>query len=401
MNSSFKAVKITDRVYWVGAIDWELRNFHGYRTSRGTSYNAYLILADEITLVDTVRRPFFDEMIARIRSVVDPTKIRHVISTHSELDHAGSLGPLLEVATSASVVASAQGKSALAAHLHWDRDVGVMADGGRMSLGDASLRFFEARMLHWPDSMFAYLEEEGVLFSNDAFGMHLASSARFADELDAGICNREAAKYFANILLPFCGPLSKLLGELEKTNLDLRLIAPDHGPVWRQKPEQIIERYARWATRPSSAKAVVVFDSMWQSTDQMARAIADGLAQGGLQVEVMPLKAAHRSDVATELLDAGALLVGSPTLNNQMYPTMVGLMSYLKGLRPQGLIGAAFGSYGWGGQGVAQLDKALDEMGVERVEKGLRVRYVPDGEALASCHALGQRVAARLKEKLA
>jgi flavorubredoxin len=401
MTSSFEAIKITDRVYWVGAIDWELRNFHGYRTSRGTSYNAYLILADEITLIDTVRAPFFDEMLARIRSVVDPSKIRHVISTHAEMDHSGCLAPLLEVAKSASVVASDQGKKALAHHLHWDREVRVMADGERMSLGNVTLRFIEARMLHWPDSMFAYLEEEGLLFSNDAFGMHLASSARFADELDAGVCDREASKYFANILLPFCGQLSKLLEGIGKMDLDLRLIAPDHGPVWRHEPQQIIERYARWASRPPSAKAVVVFDSMWQSTDKMARAVADGLTHGGLQVEVMPLKAAHRSDVATELLEAGALLVGSPTLNNQMYPTMAGLMSYLKGLRPKGLIGAAFGSYGWGGQGVSQLDKALDDMGVERVEKGLRVRYVPDTDALASCHALGERVAATLKEKLA
>jgi len=400
MTTAFQAVQITDRVYWVGAIDWELRSFHGYRTGRGTSYNAYLIVGDEVTLVDTVKAPYFDEMIDRIRSVVDPSTIQHVISTHAELDHAGALAPLLELAKPAQLVASVMGKKALQQHFHWDRDVTVARHGERLDLGDTTLRFFEARMLHWPDSMFALLEPEGVLFPNDAFGMHLASAERFADQLDPGICEVEAAKYFANILLPFAPQLTKLLDELGQLDLNLKIIAPDHGPIWRNQPEQIIERYAHWAKREPTAKAVVVFDTMWKSTDLMARAIADGLTQAGLHVEVMPLNASHRSDVATELLDAGALLVGSPTLNNQMYPTMAGLMTYLKGLRPKNLVGAAFGSYGWGGQAVGQLDEALDDMGVERVEKGLRVRYVPDSDALVSCRALGQRVAAKLKEKL-
>ncbi len=400
MSTAFQAVKITDRVYWVGAIDWGIRSFHGYRTSRGTTYNAYLIVGDEATLVDTVKAPFFDEMLDRIRSVVDPAKIQHVVSTHAELDHSGALVPLLEVAKPSQLVASEMGQKALQQHLHWDQEVTVAKHGQRLTLGDTTLRFFEARMLHWPDSMFALLEQEGVLFPNDAFGMHLASAERFADQLDPALCQDEGAKYFANILLPFCGPLTKLLAELGTLDLDLRIIAPDHGPIWRHQPEQIIERYAHWADRKSTAKAVVVFDTMWKSTDTMARAIADGLSHSGIQVEVMPLEASHRSDVATELLDAGALLVGSPTLNNQMYPSMAGLMTYLKGLRPKGLIGAAFGSYGWGGQAVAQLDKALDEMGVERVEKGLKVQYVPDTDALVGCRALGERVAAALKEKL-
>jgi flavorubredoxin len=399
--SSFEATKIAENVYWVGAIDWELRNFHGYQTSRGSTYNAFLIVDERVTLVDTVKAPFVDEMLARIASVIDPQKIDVVVSNHAEMDHSGGLPRVLDLLRPSTVLASPNGVKALQSHFHWDREIQGMKDGTSLSLGANTLRFFETRMLHWPDSMFSYLDELGVLFSNDAFGMHLASAERFADELDPWILDFEAAKYYANIILPLSPLVSKLLERVPHLNLNLKLLAPDHGPIWRQDFDRIISAYARWAEQRPTRKAVLVYDTMWHSTETMAHAIAEGIYRGGARPVLMPLSGSHRSDLATEILDAGALLVGSPTINNQIYPTVADALSYLKGLNRKNLVGAAFGSFGWNAKAVPLLDAALQDMGVQLLGEGLRVNYVPDAEALAACRALGERVAARLQENQA
>jgi flavorubredoxin len=400
MKGAFEAVKVTERVYWVGAIDWTMRDFHGYETRWGSTYNAYLITGDHVTLIDTVKAPFMEEMLSRIASVVDPTEIRTVISNHAELDHSGCLPEVIRAVHPETVIASANGKKALAEHFHWSQEVRVAGDGERLNLGNAALQFVETRMLHWPDSMFTLLEGDDILFSNDAFGMHIASSERFTDELDPFICKREAAKYYANILLPFSHLVTKLLDKMRSLNLHPRIIAPDHGPIWREQPEQILNYYSEWAAQRPKKKAILLYDTMWGSTARMAQAIGDALLAAGVRVKMLPLGAAHRTDLATEILDAGALLVGSPTMNSQILPTIADAMTYLKGLRPRNLIGAAFGSHGWSGEAVKHLEGMLAEMGVEIAREGLRVKYVPNAEALSACRSFGADVATKLKEKL-
>jgi flavorubredoxin len=400
--SAFQAVKVSEHVLWVGAIDWGLRDFHGYATSRGTTYNAYLILSDPVTLVDTVKAAFKDEMLARISSAIEPRQIGRIISNHSEMDHSGALPEIVSLLQPQEVIASAQGKETLARHFHWDREVEVAEEGRAYDLGGGMrVRFVETPMLHWPDSMFTYLEDEGVLFSHDAFGMHLAGSARFVDGVAPEIWRLEAAKYFANILMPLSAIIVKQLGRLAEAKLVPRIIAPDHGPIWRRRPENIVRLYSEWAKQAPTRKAVVVHGTMWQSTSRMAAAVGEGLAAGGLDVCQMPLSGAHRSDVATELLEAGALLVGSPTINNQIYPTVADVLTYLKGLRPKNLLGAAFGSYGWSGQAVALIEGELREMKIELAAEGLRLPYVPDAAGLERCRLLGEQVAAKLRERLA
>lgn len=399
MSQPFKATKVTDTVYWVGAIDWTIRNFHGYATSRGTTYNAYLVLADKVTLVDTVKAPFKDEMLAKISSVIEPTRIDYIISNHSEMDHTGCLPQVMELVKPEKVLASENGVKALREHFHGIGEVVAVKDGETLSLGNMTLSFIESRMLHWPDSMMTYIGEEQLLLSQDAFGMHLASTERFDDELDESILQYEAAKYYANILLPLSSFVTRLLDKLGKLGLSFKMIAPDHGPIWRKNPEAIVESYARWAKQERSRRAVIVYDTMWQSTALMARAICDGLVSEGVPVKVMPLESSHRSDVATEILDAGALLVGSPTLNNNIFPTLADVLTYLKGLKPKNLLGAVFGSYGWSGESVKQLREFLTEMKVELVGEGINVKYVPDDEALAQCFSLGILVAQKLKER--
>ena len=395
-----KALQISPHVYWVGAIDWNLRDFHGYATTRGTTYNAYLILGKKPTLIDTVKKGFYPEMVSRIKSVIDPKKIEVIISNHAEMDHSGELERAVKDFEPKEVYASIMGVKNLIAQLHPSFEIKAVKTGDKIDLGEDSLSFVEARMLHWPDSMLAYLEKEGVLFTNDVFGMHYATSKLFDDENDEKIWMQEARKYYANIILPYSDIVTRFLGQVQQMGLFPKIIAPDHGFVWRKDPNKIVKLYAQFATQKPTKKAVVVYDTMWGSTEKMAKAIADGLSQHGTTVQLMSMHACHRSDVITELLDAGAILVGTPVLNSQIYPAMADVLCYLKGLKKKNLIGAAFGSYGWNGAPIDGLTKMLEEMGVEVVSPAVKSCFVPDEQIYTQCEELGKVISQKLAEKI-
>ncbi len=399
-HSGFEAVKLTDRVYWVGVVDWELRDFHGYQTLRGSTYNAYLILGSKPVLIDTVKAPYLTQMMARISSVIAPSKIAYIVSNHAEMDHTGSLPRTIELVQPEKVFASAQGVKAIEAHFHLGLDIEIAKNGDVLELGDIRLKTLETKMLHWPDSMFSYIEGDGVLFSNDAFGMHLASAARFTDQIDEALLYEEAAKYYANILMPFSKLVQALLAKLPSLDLDIEMIAPDHGPIWRGNLDKILHWYGTWSAQRPTKKAVVLYDTMWQSTRKLALAVAEGLAEGGADPHVLPLSGVHRSDVAMQVLDAGALAVGAPTMNNNLFPRMADVLTYLKGLRRQNLVAVAFGSYGWSGEAVKQIESYLEAMKAEILEDGFKVQYVPDAHALNQARELGRKLAARLLERI-
>jgi flavorubredoxin len=399
MKEPFKAVKVSENVYWVGAIDWNLRDFHGYATDKGTTYNAYLIMADKITLIDTVKGPFFGEMVSRISSIVDPEKIDIIISNHSEMDHSGNIPQAIELIKPEKVYASLQGVKALEAHFHRN-DITPVKTGDHVSLGNMDLSFIETKMLHWPDSMFSYLDKDGVLFSNDAFGMHLATNERFDDEVDEELLYQQGAKYYANIILPLSHLVIDLLNKVPDLNLNIKYIATDHGPVWRDKIGWVIDLYRKWAEQKPTNKAVITYDTMWNSTDIMGRAIAEGIYRGGGAVKVMSLKSSHRSDVITELIDAAGLIVGSPTINKNMFPTVADFLYYAKGLKPLNKVGASFGSFGWSGESVKDVHQIMKEdMKIEMIDEPLKIRYVPSNEDLKICFDLGLKIADRMKEK--
>lgn len=398
MNDTLQAIAIADDIYWVGAIDWNIRDFHGYLTSHGTTYNAFLIMADKVTLVDTVRRPFFDEMMARIASVVDPGRIDYVISNHAEMDHSGSLAQACSALNPEKVFASKFGVKALAKHFDLPQQVSEVADGEAFSLGNMNLHFVETRMVHWPDSMVSYLPERELLFSQDAFGMHLATTERFDDEVDDWVLEYEAAKYYANILTPLSTVIGKALAKLLELNLPLKMIAPDHGPIWRDDPARIIKLYADWVQMRPTRKAVIIYDTMWHSTELMAGAYAEGLRAGGACVRQMRLNVTHRSDVATELLEAGALVVGTPTLNSNMFPTVADSLTYLRGLNRPNLIGSAFGSHGWSGEATRQVLQIMEDMHVKIVADPVKVQFVPTEEELRQCFEAGKQIGEALAE---
>ena len=394
-----QAQKITEKVFWTGAMDWTIRNFHGYSTQRGTSYNAYLVIADKITLVDTVKYPFREELLSRISSVIPPEKIDYIISNHSEMDHSGALPYIIEKTRPEKVFVSVNGAKALRAHFG---DIGPLVPvktGDKISLGNMDVSFIETKMLHWPDSMFSYLHGEEILFSQDGFGMHLASSKLFDDENDYAILEQEAAKYYANILLPFSDLITKCVDLYKSLNLKVKYLAPDHGPVWRKHIGDILGLYEKWAQQKPQRRAVIIYDTMWNSTAMMADAIAEGLRVAGVPVRLYPMTASHRSDAVTEVMNSGAVFVGSPTMNNNIFPTIADILCYLKGLKPKNKIGAAFGSFGWSGESVPQLGEFMKGMGIELVSEGISVKYVPDESALLKCRDLGLEAGRRLNEK--
>ena len=399
MKDIYSAVKVTDSVYWVGAIDWTIRDFHGYTTPHGSTYNAYLVMADDITLIDTVKAPFKNEMLSRIKSVVDPSNIKYIISNHSEMDHSGCLSEMIDLIKPQTVFASAVGVKTLKELFHDEHEIIEVEDGETLNLGNMELTFMETRMIHWPDSMFTYLDKDELLFSQDAFGMHLATLERFADEIPAATLEYEGATYYANIILPYSQIVLKALDKVVASGLKIKIIAPDHGPIWRKDLGLIIELYKKWASQKPTAKAVVVYGTMWHSTEKMARAISEALAQSGVKVKLLSMNETHRSEVVYEVLEAGALIVGSPTLNNNILPQMADVMTYLKGLKPANLIGAAFGSYGWSGESVKHLEAMLKEMKVEIAAEAVSVKNVPDSGVLEKCHELGKTIAAELLKR--
>lgn len=401
MSGSFQAVEIADGLYWVGAIDWDVRDFHGYSTPAGSTYNAYLLDApDGWVLFDTVKEHFAGEMLDRVSSVVDPSEIGWLVSNHSEPDHTGSLAAVLKAVGDVSLVASGMGAKNLSAHYEGLPKISVADDGQSLRLAGEDVVFLETRMLHWPDSMFSWLPHHGALISQDAFGMHLAGSSRFACDYDGAELRWQAAKYYANILMPFSPLVARLLSKVSEMDLDIRMIAPDHGPVFGMDAEPgpgwITDLWSRWASGEKRQKVVVVYDTMWHSTEIMARSVAEGVAASGAEARVLHLGGTHRSDVATELLEAGGLIVGSPTINNQIFPTLADVLTYLRGLKPRGLSGGCFGSYGWSGESVGQLEDILDDMGVSRPADSVRVRFVPGDKELAECVDLGAAVAESL-----
>ena len=398
---NLNAIKIAEGVYWVGAVDWGIRNFHGYATNAGTTYNAFLILADKVTLIDTVKAQFKDEMLARISSVAPVEKIDYIVSNHAEMDHSGALPAVIDAAKPEKVFASKMGVKALNAHFSLDMELDEVKTGDELDIGGLTLSFIETRLLHWPDSMFTYLKERKILFSQDAFAMHLATSAIFADQNPDETLRWECEKYYANILMPYSGKVEALLADVSEMGLEFDIVATDHGPIWRRPEdiEKVLTWYAEWAEQKPNPKAVIVYDTMWGATAKMAVYVADGLRSAGVEARVLPLSGSDRSEVATEVLDAGALIVGSPTINNQIFPSLADVMTYLKGLKPKNLVGAAFGSYGWSGEAVKQLNTYFEEMSVELVSDGVRALYSPTDAQLTACFELGEKVGGELLKR--
>ncbi len=394
-----KPVEISKGVYWLGVIDWNIRDFHGYSTYQGSTYNSFLIMDEKITLIDTVKKEFADELIASISQIVDPKKIDYVISNHTEMDHTGGLPRIMHrIGEDKPLYCSKMGHKNLSKHFSQKWNYQPVENGGELSLGKRTLTFMETRMLHWPDSMFTYVNEDKILFSSDGFGQHYAGVERFDDEIGEAIMPH-AKKYFANILLPYAPLILKLVDKVKEMGLAIDMICPDHGIIWRKDPEKIINSYVEWSLQKPKRKAIVIFDTMWHSTETMAETIVASLAEEGVNARPMRLRTCHRSDIITEVVDAGAIVMGSPTINNGLFPTVSDFLTYMKGLKPLNKVAAAFGSYGWSGEAVKLINSEFEQMKFDIIDPGVRINYVPDEKDMEACYELGKKIARALPEE--
>ena len=395
------AKQITQKVSWVGKVDWELTKFHGdeYSTHRGSSYNAYLIRDEKVALIDTVWRPYDREFVSRLKQDVDLQQIDFIIMQHNEVDHSGALPELMREIPDTPIYCTKKGEAILRGHYHQDWNFVNVKTGDTLNLGNTVLTFIEAPMLHWPDTMFTYMSGENILFSNDGFGQHYASESLFNDSVDQGELFYEAEKYFVNILNLYSPMVTKKVQQLLSMNVPIDMICPSHGVIWKDRPMQIVEKYQAWANAYQEDQVTIVYDTMWQSTRRMAEAIADGIRQASpaTTVKVMNITRDDKNDVLTEVFRSKAVLVGSPTINNGHSFAIAGLLEMMKGLKFKNKKAAAFGSYGWSGEAVKQLSALLQQAGFDVIGDGIAKLWVPDQPALDDCAAFGRDFADALQ----
>ncbi len=391
-------VTLKKDIYWVGAIDWNLRDFHGYTTFRGATYNSYLILDEKVTLVDTVKAPFYSEWIQRIKGIIDPAKIDYLICNHIEPDHSGSLPKVTKNYPNVPLFSTRMAQSGRTKDFGAGMPIKAVKTGEILNLGKRNIHFIEVPMIHWPDSMFSYIPEEKLLLSNDGFGQHIASSGRFDDEVDQGDLMFEAKKYYANLLIHLSPLIQNTLKKVTELKLEIDMIAPSHGVIWRKDPGKIINAYNEWSLQRTADKVIVIYDTMWNSTAKMAKTLVDEFTNAGIEVKLHKLRSTHRSDIMTDLLDAKGFLVGSPTLHRNLFPSISSFLCYLRGLRPQNKIAAAFGSFGWSGEAVEQITNELKEIGLDVIDPGVRAQYAPGEEDLELVKQLAAQMITKIKE---
>jgi len=391
-----KVVEIAPSIFWVGAVDWHRRVFDALiPLPYGTTYNSYLVVGkDKIALVDTVNPGFAGVLFEKIEKIVKPEKIDYVIMNHAEPDHAGGIPAVLSKAKNAKLVTTIKGvEMAEAFYGVPSEEIKAVKEGDTLDLGGKTLRFIDAPWLHWPETMFTFCQEDGVLMPCDFFGSHLASDRIFDDEV-SDILIPEAKRYYAEIMMPFLQFVVKALDKVK--GMDIKMIAPSHGPIYRN-PEKIVQAYERWARGPLEPKAVVIYVSMWGNTEILAKTIVDAISAEGVEAVPYNMLAADISHITRDLVDASAVVVGSPTLLGGIHPLVGTLVGLIRGLRPRVKQAAIFGSYGWAGGAADQIKNILQPSGFEIIDI-LKVRGKPKKEDFDKAENLGKLVAKKVKK---
>lgn len=402
------AVKIADGVYWTGVLDWDIRDYHGY-TLKGTTYNSYLVFSsDKAVLIDNTYPGTSAQMWGRIEDAFSKEgrefKIDVIIQNHIEKDHSGALQEIHKKFPDAPIYCTAPALMGLKRHYSGldGADFHTVKTGDTLNVDDRQFVFLQAQMLHWPDSMFTLLADEGILFSNDAFGQHLCFKERMDTDIPEYVLMDAARKFYANLITPLSMLVLQKLEEVSKLDLldKIKMIAPAHGQIWTD-PMKIIEAYNDWATGKCKDKATIIYDTMHYSTRTMAHALAEGLMAEDIDVSMYFIHEDERSEMVKDILESKALLLGTPTMFNGPYPSIGDLMYYLTGLSFQrtGVKRRAvtFGSKGWSGKAVDQLAETLEQNGFQVMEK-FEVDYVPTEDQLNECFAIGQRLAKEIKD---
>ncbi|MDR2066345.1 MAG: FprA family A-type flavoprotein [Endomicrobium sp.] len=390
---------IKEGIYSVGVVDWNERHFHGYTyvTKRGVTYNAYLIIDEKITLIDTVREGFQKELIENIKNVVDPSKIDVIIINHIEPDHSGAFAQILKICPNAKVYGTEKARQGLLKYYGVCGDWVTVKSGQSLNIGKRTLDFIDVPMIHWPDSMFTYSAYDKTLFSNDGFGQHYATNKIFDDEVNFDVLMDESQKYYANILWPFNMLVSSKLAAIGKLSLDIKFIAPSHGLIWRKYIPEIMQKYLYWSSHSCKNRVAVVYETMWNSTEKMAKKIIEGITSEGVEAILFDVTKNDRTDISSYMLDAKGWVFGSSTHDGEMLPVIAGFLHFLKGSKAKGRKSFAFGSYGWSGEAVKDIEDTISN--VTSFEPSLRVVYSPNQDELDKCFQVGKSFALKIKNE--
>ena len=380
---------VKGNVSWVGYLDWELENFHGddYSIFHGSSQNAYLIEEEKTVLVDTVWAPHRFDFIENLKREIDLKKIDAIVVNHGETDHSGALADLLEEIPGTPLYCTAMAVKSLEGQYGkrgWNFH--VVKTGDELPIGNGKkLQFVEMRMLHWPDSMATFLTGDNILFSMDAFGQHYATSELFADKAEQGILWHEALKYFVNILNPFAALIPRKLEEIAALQLPIEMIAPSHGAIWRERPFTIVEKYDEWAKAYQEDQVTIAYDTMWNGTEAIAHAIAEEIKRQSpaTVVKVYNIAKSDKNEVMTEVFKSRAIAVGSPTYINGVLASVTGWLAFLKSLKFKKKRAAAFGCYGWSGEGVKVLQESLQDAGFAVIDEHVKSLWNPGEDDFA------------------
>ena len=390
--------KIKNNVFWTGKTDWELLKFHGdeYSTHKGSSYNSYLVQEEKTVLIDTVWAPFAEEFVDNLAKEIDLNTIDYIVANHGEVDHSGALPALMKRIPGKPIYCTANAVKSLTGQYHQNWNFNVVKTGDKLDVGNGKeLVFVEMPMLHWPDSMATYLTKDNILFSNDAFGQHLASEKLFNDQVDPCDLFNEAIKYYANILTPFSQVLRKKLEEIISMNLQIDVIAPSHGVIWRENPMQIVEKYAQWANDYQENQITIVYDTMWGGTKTLAVNIAEGigLADPDVVVKLYNLAKSDDNDVITEVFKSKTVVIGSPTINRSILHSTAGFIHLMKELKFKNKKAAGFGCYGWSGESVKLINTLMEDADFAVLDDGFKNQWNPDTDSKNNALAYGRQIA--------
>lgn len=395
-------LNIKNNIYLVGNVDWEIEHYQGYKysTHKGTSYNAYLIKEQKNVLIDTVDAPFTDVFIRNLKNEIDLNAIDYIVINHGEKDHTGALPELMKLIPDTPIYCTKNGEKSLRGQYHQNWNFNIVKTGDKLDLGDKELIFVEMPLLHWPDSMLCYLTKDNILFSNDAFGQHYATSAIYNDLVDQCELHVECLKYYSNILTPYNSKVIKKIEEILSMNLPLDMICPSHGVLWRDNPSQIIELYLKWAGDYQENQITILYDTMWESTSDMAEAIAEGIKKSDSTtvIKLMHLSKKDKNDVISEIFKSKAILVGSPTVNRGVLTSIASIFEFIKSLGFKGKKAASFGSYGWSGESTKIINAKLLDSGFVLVNDGLQMMWKPDADAIKECITFGEEFSNKLRE---
>ena len=385
---------VKNNVSWVGYIDWGLQWFHGndYSIMNGSSQNAYLIQEEKTVLIDTVWAPHRFEFVENLKKEIDLSKIDYIIANHGETDHSGALTALLDEIPGTPVYCTANAVKSLEGQYGkrgWNFH--VIKPGETLDIGNGKqLVFIPMTMIHWPDSMATYMTGDNILFSNDAFGQHFAVEELFNDKANQSLLMKEALKYYVNIVNPFSPMVARKLKEIEGMNLPIDIIAPSHGVIWRDHPEQIVQKYAEWSQPYQENQVTIAYETMWEGTAKIARAIAAEISRQSPDtvVKVYNVAKADKNEIMTEIFKSKAICVGSPTCVNEILSRMSGWLTFLKELKFRNKKAAAFGCYGWSGESVKILKERLADAGFKVIDEEIKSNWNPDEEDFAKVPAL-------------